>query len=94
MPRGKDSSKDARRLVGRPKPTPFFRIGDSAQAVASDWSTSTGRGLRDYARTGRASAEALQETENTLSSVGGIEPTEKERLINLGKHLRLQLEEE
>lgn len=93
MARGKRTEFDPRRRIGRPKPTPYFKIGDSAESVASDWASSRGSALDQYASSGLASAEALKETQGHLQR-GDIEPMEKERLTNLHKKIQRQLEED
>lgn len=93
MPRGINSEFDPRRRpLGRPRPTPYFQLGDSAQQVASDWATGPESHLYQYSRSGTPSADAMKEVDFNLSR-GDTNPREKERLTNLRKAIQRDLED-
>lgn len=93
MARGERSEfNPKRRPLGRPKPAPYFQLGDSAQQVAEDWAAGPNSHLYQYARTGQANPNAMKEVEFNLSR-GDTDPKEKERLTNLHKAIQRDLEE-
>jgi hypothetical protein len=91
MARGRDERDHPKRQVGRPKPTPYFELNDSAQQVARDWSQGNNSALGRFASSGEVSEGAFSEINDTLN-FGAPHPREKERLTNLQKHLQLQKE--
>ena len=92
MARGQRSEFDARRRpLGKPRPTPYFQLGDSAHAVARDWSQGNETPLGLFASSGTVSQGAFDEVDAHLNR-GDTDPREKERLTNLRKHLEIQAE--
>lgn len=93
MARGKRTEFDPRRRpLGRPRPAPYFQLGDSASQVAEDWATGPESHLARYASSGLASEAAMKEVDTHLSR-GDTDPTQKGRLSNLRKQIELDLED-